>query len=74
VVPDVTLRRIVRHGWRLMAGSIGRVPGVRIGRAREVDVAPEARCLLHLDGETQQVTGMVRCAVRERALQVRVPD
>jgi YegS/Rv2252/BmrU family lipid kinase len=74
VVPDVTLRRIVRHGWRLVAGSIGRVPGVRTGRAREVEVVPQDPCLLHRDGETQQVTGTVSCGVRERALRVRVPE
>ncbi len=74
VVPDVTPWRVVRHGWRLFAGSIGRVPGVRTAAAREVEVVPEGPCLLHLDGETQPATGTMSCTVRHRALRVRVPE
>lgn len=73
VVPDVTVWRVARHGWRLFAGSIGQVPGVRAGRGREVDVVAEGPCLLHLDGETQQVTDTVSLTVRPRSLLVRVP-
>ncbi len=73
VVPDVTLWRIARHGWRLFAGSITKVPGVRVGRARQVAVRVEGTHLLHLDGETQQVSGALDIELRERALRVRVP-
>lgn len=73
VVPDITRWRVVRHGWRLFAGSIDRVPGVRCGRARQVEVVPEGTCLLHLDGETQQVTHGMSLGIRPRALRVRVP-
>lgn len=73
VVPEVTLWRVVRHGWRLFAGRVAGLPGVRTARARHVTVTADRPCLLHLDGETQQVTGPIVLAVRDRALLVRVP-
>lgn len=72
-VPDVTMWRVARHGWRLFAGSMTKIPGVRVGRARRVAVEVPGTHLLHLDGETQQVTGTLQIALRERALRVRVP-
>lgn len=73
VVPDITRRRVLRHGWRLFAGSIGEVPGVRMTRGAHVVVETELGALMHRDGETHTVTGALDFSMRPLSLQVVVP-
>lgn len=73
VVTDVTLPRLLRHGWRLFNGSIDAVPGVYTARARGVEVTSPPGVLLHVDGEMQAVAGPLTFAAQPQALLVRVP-
>lgn len=73
VVPDITTWRVIRHGWRLFAGSVARVPGVRTGRANRVDVGVAEARLLHLDGEVFEAGASARFELDPASLLVRTP-
>ena len=51
VVPEITARRLARHGWRLFNGTLAQVPGVWVARARHVIVSHSTPLPVHLDGE-----------------------
>jgi diacylglycerol kinase (ATP) len=73
VVPDITTWRVIRHGWRLFAGSVARVPGVRTGRAKRVDIRIAEARLLHLDGEVYEAGASARFEIDPASLLVRTP-
>jgi len=73
VVPDVTRARVWRYGWRLFAGSLARVPGVRVTQGQTVRVDVEGTVLMHRDGETNAVAAPLTFAVRPRHLRVIAP-
>jgi diacylglycerol kinase (ATP) len=73
VVPDATPWRVLRHGWRLFGQSVCAVPGVRVRRARRVDVRVREPRLMHLDGEVHPVDAGESFAIRPQSLRVRVP-
>jgi diacylglycerol kinase (ATP) len=72
-VPNVTLARLVRHGWRLFTGSLPVVPGVFTARASRVELSHSARLPIHLDGEVVGAETARTFEVRPRSLRILCP-
>ncbi len=71
-VPDITVLRLVRHGWRLFNGTMGSIPGVLTARARRIVVSHDRPLPVHLDGEVVR-DGTARVfEVHPRSLRVMV--
>jgi diacylglycerol kinase (ATP) len=70
VVPEITARRLARHGWRLFNGTLSQVPGVHVVRARHVRVSHPSPLPIHLDGEV--VEGETMHVFEMRPLSLRV--
>ena len=69
-VPDLTLSRLMRHGWRLFNGTLPVVPGVFTGRARRVELSQATALPIHLDGEVIGAETARTFEVRPRSLRV----
>lgn len=73
-VPPITASSLLRHGWRLFAGSLTHVPGVFAARAHRVTISTDARVALHLDGEVMDAGTSQDFTLQPRALRCRVPS
>jgi len=72
-VPQVTAARIVRHGWRLFAGTLPQVPGVYTARAARVELSQAQPTPVHLDGEVFEAARSRTFQMRPRSLRVMTP-
>jgi len=72
-VPALTLRRLVWHGWRLIDGSLARVPGMLMARATRVTLAQDEALPVHLDGEVADSATRRTFEVRPGSLCVMCP-
>jgi diacylglycerol kinase (ATP) len=70
VVPEITTRRLARHGWRLFNGTLAQVPGVHVARARHVRISHPSPLPIHLDGEVVEGETMHVFEMRPRSLRV----
>lgn len=74
VVPEITARRLARHGWRLFNGTLPRVPGVHTARARRVGLSHASPLPMHVDGEVVEGETTHTFEIRPRSLRVMCAD
>lgn len=70
-VPQITVSRLVRHGWRLFHGTFPRVHGVLTARARRVVISHDEPLPVHLDGEVVPAETTRTFEMRPRSLIVK---
>ncbi len=71
LIGELGLPTLLRHGWRLFAGSVAGMPGAVVGRGRTIRIERAAAGPIQVDGESYQagrvldvgVEGAVRVAV-----------
>ncbi|HTU99736.1 MAG TPA: YegS/Rv2252/BmrU family lipid kinase [Luteitalea sp.] len=74
VVPEITGRRLARHGWRLFNGTLAQVPGVRVARARHIVLSHPVPLPVHLDGEVVEGEKTHTFEINPRSLAVVFAD
>ena len=72
-VPARSLSWLLLRSYRLFAGTIERVPGVRCVSAATVEVTAERPLAFHVDGEVYAGGPSLRVRVAPASLRVRVP-
>jgi YegS/Rv2252/BmrU family lipid kinase len=64
---------VLFHAPRLFGGQIGRVPGVTMSAARQVEISGNGPTLYHVDGEPFVGGASIVATIHPRALRIRVP-
>ena len=72
-VPARSLPWLVVNSFRLFAGTIDRLPGIRCVSATTVEIAADRALTFHVDGEVYAGGPSLRVRVDRAALRVRVP-
>ena len=72
-VPARSLSWLLLNSYRLFAGTIGRLPGVRCVSATTVEVAADRPLAYHVDGEVYAGGPRLSVRVAPASLRVRVP-
>ena len=72
-VPKLPLPRLLLQSYRLFAGTVDRLPGVRCVSAGTVELTATSPVAFHVDGELYQGGPCLRVRVAASSLRVRVP-
>ncbi len=74
LLQNMTLLKLLRHGWRLFHGSIDRLSETTMMRARSLEIIPESEMYYHLDGEPQTTSHPLRFNVLPKHIKVVISD
>ncbi len=74
ILQDMTLIKGLLNGWRLFNGTIDRVEGTVMMRAKEIEVIPESEIYYHVDGESFATSNALTFTFLPSRLNIMVPS